>query len=67
MTGARTALSARCSLAKEKNLADKAVRAPVLPMPNVALAVAEPTTRRDFLLGEELHAFFALHVEIAEK
>lgn len=36
-------------------------------MPDVAFAEAEPAGGGDFLLGEELNAFFALHVEVAEE
>jgi hypothetical protein len=36
-------------------------------MPNVALAVAEPACHCYFLLRKKLHAFLALHVQIAEK
>ena len=35
---------------------------PRLPMPDVALAVAEPAARRHLLLREKLYAFPALHV-----
>src|SRR6267154_226031 len=38
-----------------------------LAMPNVALAEAEPASSGDFLLGEELDAFLALHVQVAEE
>ena len=36
-------------------------------MPDVALTVAKPSAGGDFLLREELHAFPALHVQVAEK
>src|SRR5271166_1874706 len=36
-------------------------------MPNVAFAVTEPTGHGDFLPGEKLHAFLALHVQVAKK
>ena len=36
-------------------------------MPDVAFTVAEPAAGSDFLLREKLHAFLALHVEVAEK
>ena len=36
-------------------------------MPNVALPEAEPAGGGDFLLGEELDAFLALHVEVAKE
>src|SRR5215469_14999449 len=36
-------------------------------MPNVAFAVAEPAGGGNFLLREKLHAFFALHVQVAEE
>ena len=36
-------------------------------VPDVALAVAEPAAGGDFVLREELYAFPALHVEVAEK
>src|SRR4249919_1300536 len=39
----------------------------LLRVPDVTLAVAEPTARRHLLLREELHAFPALHVEVAEE
>src|SRR6185312_3979291 len=38
-----------------------------LSMPNISLAITKPPARRDFLLRKELHAFFALHVQVAEK
>jgi len=36
-------------------------------MPNIALAKAEPPSRRNFLLREKLNAFLPLHVQIPEK
>ena len=36
-------------------------------MPDVAFAVAEPAARGHLLLREELHAFAALHVQVAEE
>src|SRR5579862_9751196 len=36
-------------------------------MPNVALAVAEPAAGGNLLLSEKLHAFSALHVQVAKK
>jgi hypothetical protein len=36
-------------------------------VPEVAFAVAEPARHGHLLLGEELHAFPALHVQVAEK
>jgi len=36
-------------------------------MPYIALAVAEPAARGDFLLGEKLHAFLALHMQVTEE
>ena len=39
----------------------------LLPLPNIAFAVAEPAGHCHFLLGEELHAFLALHVQVAEE
>src|SRR5215831_1391042 len=36
-------------------------------MPDVALAKTEPAGRGHFLLSKELHALFALHVQVAEK
>ena len=36
-------------------------------MPDIPLAVAEPAAGGDFLLGEKLDAFAALHVEVAEE
>ena len=38
-----------------------------LPLPDVAFAVAEPAGHRHLLLGEELHAFLALHVQIPKE
>ena len=36
-------------------------------LPDVAFAIAEPAGHGHFLLGEELDAFLALHVQIAKK
>src|SRR6185369_1186094 len=38
-----------------------------LAVPNVSFAEAEPSGRGHFLLGKELHAFLALHVQVAEE
>ena len=35
--------------------------------PNVSFAFSKPACRRHLLLGEKLHAFLALHVQIAEE
>src|SRR5437773_887352 len=37
------------------------------PMPDVPFAVAEPPARGHLQLREELHAFLALHVQVAEE
>src|SRR5690349_17387471 len=36
-------------------------------MPDVSFTEAEPARGSHFLLSEELHAFFSLHVEVAEE
>ena len=36
-------------------------------MPDITFAKAEPPAHSYFLLSEELHAFPALHVEVAEE
>jgi hypothetical protein len=36
-------------------------------MPDIAFAKAKPSRRRNLLLREKLDAFFALHVQVAEK
>ena len=36
-------------------------------VPDITFAEAEPARRRDFLLGEKLNAFLALHMEVAEE
>ena len=38
-----------------------------LAVPDIAFSKAKPACRRDFLLGEELNAFLALHVQIAKE
>jgi hypothetical protein len=39
----------------------------LLRVPNISLAVAEPAARRHLLLREELNAFTALLMQIAEE
>src|SRR5262245_2944005 len=36
-------------------------------VPNIPFSITKPPARRDFLLREKLHAFFALHVQVAEE